>query len=118
MTEDVTDVILNLKGPRCSLRVRQAADAPDSTCGVRPRSPPVTSRPTADVEILNKDLHIATLNAKGRLAVDLTVDRGGYLSAGRNKTSGPSASSRSTPSSRRCGGSPSRSSRRVEQSTV
>jgi DNA-directed RNA polymerase subunit alpha len=37
---------------------------------------------TSDVEILNPDLHIATLNGKGRLAVDLTVDRGkGYLSA-------------------------------------
>ena len=29
----------------------------------------------SDIEILNKDLHIATLNAKGRLAVDLTVER-------------------------------------------
>ena len=39
----------------------------------------------ADVEILNPDLHIATLNAKGRLAIDLTVEQGrGYLSADRN----------------------------------
>ncbi|MEZ5258526.1 MAG: hypothetical protein R2705_16985 [Ilumatobacteraceae bacterium] len=38
-----------------------------------------------EVEILNKDLHIATLNAKGRLAVDLTVERGrGYLSSDRD----------------------------------
>jgi DNA-directed RNA polymerase subunit alpha len=38
----------------------------------------------SEVEILNKDLHIATLNAKGRLAIDLTVERGrGYLSADR-----------------------------------
>ena len=35
-----------------------------------------------------QDLHIATLNGKGRLAVDLTVDRGrGYAPADRNKTS-------------------------------
>jgi DNA-directed RNA polymerase subunit alpha len=42
----------------------------------------------SDVEILNPDLHIATLNGKARLAVDLTVDRGkGYLSAlGRTTT--------------------------------
>ena len=41
---------------------------------------------TADVEILNPDLHVATINAKGRLAVDLTVEQGrGYLSAERNK---------------------------------
>ena len=38
----------------------------------------------ADVEILNKDLHIATVNAKGRLAIDLTVEQGrGYLSSNR-----------------------------------
>src|SRR6185312_16726099 len=34
------------------------------------------------------ELHIATLNAKGRLAMDLTVTKGrGYVSADRNKTS-------------------------------
>ncbi len=41
---------------------------------------------TADVEILNPDLYIATVNASGRLALDLTVEQGrGYLSAERNK---------------------------------
>ena len=41
---------------------------------------------TADVEILNPELHLATVNAKGRLALDLTVEQGrGYLSAERNK---------------------------------
>ncbi len=42
----------------------------------------------ADVEVLNPELHIATLNAKGRLAMDVTVERGrGYVSAERNKRS-------------------------------
>ena len=42
---------------------------------------------TADVEILNPDIHIATLNGKARLAVDLTVGRGkGYLSAAGRTT--------------------------------
>ena len=41
---------------------------------------------TADVEILNPDLYIATVNAAGRIALDLTVEQGrGYLSAERNK---------------------------------
>ncbi|GIU90181.1 MAG: hypothetical protein KatS3mg010_1280 [Acidimicrobiia bacterium] len=41
---------------------------------------------TAEVEILNPDLYIATVNASGRLALDLTVEQGrGYLSAERNK---------------------------------
>jgi DNA-directed RNA polymerase subunit alpha len=43
---------------------------------------------SAEVEILNSDLHIATLNDKGRLAIDITVERGrGYVSADRNKRS-------------------------------
>src|SRR5207253_6303163 len=43
---------------------------------------------TSDVEILNTDLPVATLNGKGRLAVDITVERGrGYVSADRNKKS-------------------------------
>jgi DNA-directed RNA polymerase subunit alpha len=43
---------------------------------------------TSDIEILNPDLVLATLNAKGRLALDITVERGrGYVSADRNKKS-------------------------------
>ena len=46
----------------------------------------------ADVEVLNKDLVIATLNSKGRLAIDLTVEQGrGYSSSDReteNRTIG------------------------------
>jgi len=38
--------------------------------------------------VLNPDLHVASLNAKGRLALDLTVERGrGYVSADKNKRS-------------------------------
>src|SRR5215217_5476224 len=41
---------------------------------------------TADVEVLNPELHLATVNQRGRLALDLTVEQGrGYLSAERNK---------------------------------
>ncbi|MBJ7294121.1 MAG: DNA-directed RNA polymerase subunit alpha, partial [Ilumatobacteraceae bacterium] len=40
---------------------------------------------TADIEILNKDLHIATLSATGHLAVDITIERGrGYMSSERD----------------------------------
>ena len=42
----------------------------------------------ADVEILNTEIHIASLNSKGRLALDLTVERGrGYLSSHRENES-------------------------------
>ena len=81
VTEDVTDVILNLK----DVVLSSQADEP-VTLRLDVSGPgEVTAgdiQTTADVEVINPDLHIATLNAKGRLAVDLTVERGkGYLSA-------------------------------------
>src|SRR5215471_6715009 len=45
--------------------------------------------PPAGVEVHNPELHIATLNAKGKLEMELTVERGrGYVSATQNKTQG------------------------------
>ena len=87
MVEDVTDLILNLK----DLVLTNESEEP-VTLRLDVRGPAeVTAadiQTTSDVEILNKDLHIATLNAKGRLAVDITVERGrGYVSADRNKKS-------------------------------
>jgi DNA-directed RNA polymerase subunit alpha len=83
--EDVTDLILNLK----DIVLRCSAEEP-VTLRLDARGPgDVTAgdiQPTADVEILNPELHLATVNAKGRLAADLTVEQGrGYLSAERNK---------------------------------
>src|SRR5215211_2816632 len=83
--EDVTDIILNLKD-----LVLRIEDNDPITLRLDARGPgEVTARDiqlTADVEILNPELHLATVNAKGRLAVDLTVEQGrGYLSAERNK---------------------------------
>jgi DNA-directed RNA polymerase subunit alpha len=83
--EDVTDLILNLK----DLVLRCTADEP-VTLRLDKRGPGDVLagdiQTTSDVEVLNPDLHLATVNAKGRLAVDLTVEQGrGYLSAERNK---------------------------------
>jgi DNA-directed RNA polymerase subunit alpha len=87
VTEDVTDIILNLK----DLVLQVFVDEP-VTLRLDVRGPTDASaadiQSTSDVDILNKDLHIATLNGKGRLAIDITVERGrGYVSADRNKTS-------------------------------
>jgi DNA-directed RNA polymerase subunit alpha len=87
VTEDVTDIILNLK----DLVLTCAVDEP-VTLRLDVRGPAdVTAadiQTTSDVEILNTDLHIATLNSKGRLALDITIARGrGYVSADRNKES-------------------------------
>jgi DNA-directed RNA polymerase subunit alpha len=83
--EDVTDLILNVK----DLVLTCSAEEP-VTLRLDARGPgEVTAadiQVTADVEILNPELHLATVNAKGRLAIDLTVEQGrGYLSAERNK---------------------------------
>jgi DNA-directed RNA polymerase subunit alpha len=83
--EDVTDLILNLK----DLVLRCESEEP-VTLRLDKRGPgDVTAgdiQTTADVEVLNSDLHLATVNQRGRLAFDLTVEQGrGYLSAERNK---------------------------------
>ena len=83
--EDVTDVILNLK----DLVLRCNSDEA-VTLRLDKRGPAEIRagdiQTTSDVEILNPDLYIATVNASGRLALDLTVEQGrGYLSAERNK---------------------------------
>jgi len=83
--EDVTDLILNFK----DLVLRCESEEP-VTLRLDKRGPgDVTAgdiQTTADVEVLNPELHLATVNQRGRLALDLTVEQGrGYLSAERNK---------------------------------
>jgi DNA-directed RNA polymerase subunit alpha len=83
--EDVSDLILNLK----DLVLTSDSDEP-VTLRIDVRGPAEVTgadlRTTADVQVLNPELHLASVTAKGRLAMDLTVDRGkGYLSAERNK---------------------------------
>jgi DNA-directed RNA polymerase subunit alpha len=85
--EDVTDIMLNLK----DLVLRVESDE-QVTLRLDARGPAeVTARdlqPHSDVEILNPDMHIATLSGKARLALDITVERGrGYVSADKNKKS-------------------------------
>ena len=91
ISEDVTDVILNLK----DIVITSTSDDP-IVLRLDVRGPlEITAgdiKCPSDIEILNGDLHIASLNAKGRLAVDLTVERGrGYMSCDRenqNRTIG------------------------------
>lgn len=86
--EDVTEVILNIKG----LVVSSELDEP-VVLYLRKQGPGVATaadiQPPAGVEIHNPDLHIATLNDKGRLEMELVVERGrGYVSAVQNKQAG------------------------------
>ncbi|RNL83827.1 DNA-directed RNA polymerase subunit alpha [Halostreptopolyspora alba] len=86
--EDVTEIILNLKG----LVISSEHDEP-VLMYLRKQGPGVVTAadvaPPAGVEVHNPDLHIATLNGKGKLEMELTVERGrGYVSATQNKQVG------------------------------
>jgi DNA-directed RNA polymerase subunit alpha len=85
--EDVTDIVLNLKGIVC----RMHSDASEV------EAPLVVSGPgeitatdidlPAGVEILNPEVHIATLEKKTKLELYMTIGRGrGYRPAEENKS--------------------------------
>lgn len=87
VAEDVTDMILSLKD--IVLRVH-TAEPVTLRLDVRGPKDVMASdiHPHADVDVLNGDLPIATLNGKGNLAIDITVEQGsGYASADRNLAS-------------------------------
>src|SRR5437588_734235 len=73
--EDVTDVILNLK----ELVISSEEDEP-VTMYLRKQGPGVVTAgdivPPAGVTVHNPDLHIASLNSKGKLEIELVVERG------------------------------------------
>ena len=83
--EDVTEIILNLKGLICKLHsqgpkkvVIDAAGECEVTAG--------DILPDSDVEIINPELHLATLDANGKLHMEIMLDHGrGYVVADRNK---------------------------------
>lgn len=83
VSEDVTEVILNIK----DLVIISHSDEP-ITVRLDVRGPAEVTAgdiPTPpDLEILNKDLPIASVSSKGRLAFEMTIEQGrGYLSSDR-----------------------------------
>jgi DNA-directed RNA polymerase subunit alpha len=81
ITEDVTEIILNLKD---IVVVSESDDPVVITLDVKgPAEVTAADIPCpAGVEVLNKSQRIATLSAKGRLVGDLTIERGkGYVSS-------------------------------------
>jgi DNA-directed RNA polymerase subunit alpha len=86
--EDMTDLILNIKG----LVVSSEHDEP-VVMYLRKQGPGIVTAadiaPPAGVEVHNPELLLATLNGKGKLEMELTVERGrGYVSAVQNKQAG------------------------------
>ena len=83
--EDVTDIILNLK----TLCLKMHTDEPKVLRIEALKEGEVTAGDiitAADIEILNPELHLATVDASGSLKMELTVERGrGYVPADKNK---------------------------------
>ncbi|MBE0467647.1 MAG: DNA-directed RNA polymerase subunit alpha [Candidatus Desulforudis sp.] len=84
--EDVTELILNLK----SLRLKFHGEEEEKLIRIEAEGAgEITANDIIadpDVEILNPELHIATLEPDARLFMELTVGRGrGYVPAERNK---------------------------------
>ncbi len=84
--EDVVEIILNIKGLRAKLHTDEPVTVQieaSGECEITAGS--IT--PNAEVEILNPDLHIATLSDGASLSMELTLEKGqGYVSAERNKS--------------------------------
>ena len=85
VVEDVPEIILNLK----ELSLKLYSDGPkvmrlEVKTGGEVKASDITT--DADIEILNPEQHIATLDDNAELVMEITVDKGrGYRSADRNK---------------------------------
>ena len=99
--EDVTNIVLNIK--QLCLKVDEDLEDDDEnldrkfniTLDVEGEGE-VTAADIdtagSSVEVVNKDLHIATLNENGKLHIEMTVECGhGYVSAEKNKNKNPDA---------------------------
>ena len=86
--EDLTDIVLNIK----NLVLSSDNDEPSVLYIRKTGAGPVTGADIAvptGVEVHNPELHIATLNDKANLEIELTVERGrGYVTAVQNKQAG------------------------------
>lgn len=88
VVEDVSDIILNLKG----ISVKMYGSE-EQTVYIEANGPGEVKasdiRLNSNVEILNPEHHIADLDADGRLFMTITIDKGrGYVSAEKNKKEG------------------------------
>ena len=85
VTEDVTEIILNLKG----LAVKMYGEGPKSVIVDKIGPCELTAadiKVDEEIEIINPEMHIATLNEDAHLQMTLRLERGrGYVSAEKNK---------------------------------
>lgn len=85
--EDVTEIVLNVK----SIIMKLHCDGPKTVYIEASGAGEITAgdiKIDSDVEVLNPDLHIATLDTEGSLSMEMVVDHGrGYVIAEKNKGS-------------------------------
>ena len=83
--EDVSEIVLNIK----QVIVKLYSDGPKTVYIEADGAGELCARDIkvdSDVEIINGDLHIATLNEDARLYMEITINKGrGYISADKNK---------------------------------
>ena len=84
--EDVTEIVLNIKG----LIVKLHGDGPKTIYIEASGECEITAgdiKADSEIEVLNPDLHIASLGPDANLSMELVVDRGrGYVVAEKNKS--------------------------------
>jgi len=84
--EDVTEIVLNVKG----IIARLHCDGPKTVYIEAAGECEVTAgdiKADGEVEILNPELHIASLGPDGALSMEITLDHGrGYIPADKNKS--------------------------------
>ncbi len=84
--EDVTEIILNLKQVRLKLNNPRPDKVTLSLAGPLDFKAKMIADKTNDFEILNPDLHIAKLNEKARMEIELKIGKGrGYVTSEENK---------------------------------
>ena len=89
ITEDVTDIILNIK--QLALKLN---DVESTKIQIKAEGPRVITAGDIDcgahVEVLNKDLHLLTLDSKAKVSMTLNVEEGkGYVPALKQKNEAP-----------------------------
>ncbi|MDH4071183.1 MAG: DNA-directed RNA polymerase subunit alpha [Ignavibacteria bacterium] len=87
VVEDVPEFVLNLKQVRLRMLDKKAGRVLVPLKGPMEFKASEIQKAAADVEVLNPDQHIATINSEADFELDLRIGRGiGYVSSDENKT--------------------------------
>ena len=87
--EDVPEIVLNLKQVRFKSTCKRSCKTSLTLTGPKDFTAGDIVAQEGEFEVLNKDLHIATINSESTLSIDIYVGRGrGYVPAEENRSEG------------------------------